>query len=73
MFTGERADRRADGQAGWQAGNELNAKACFLIIIKAKIKYVTYTQRKQKRERKSRPALVKVETFIQRQLAGPCA
>jgi len=28
---------------------ELNAKACFLIIIKAKIKYVAYTTRKQTR------------------------
>lgn len=28
---------------------ELNAKACFLIIIKAKIKYIAYTTRKQTR------------------------
>jgi len=33
-------------QAVWLAGWQLNAKACFLIIIKAKIKYVAYTHRK---------------------------
>lgn len=48
-----------------RAGRQLNAKACSLIIIKAKIKYVAYTQRKQWREKKhtrrAQRQLVKVE------------
>lgn len=49
-----------------RAGRQLNAKACSLIIIKAKIKYVAYTLRKQRRKkqknmRRAQRQLVKVE------------